>query len=301
MDIEKIWLLISGAQVISWALWVTWPCLVLQAGCSPLRWSGSSPRQAAGLSPSELAQLPYLGLSHRHHSSPSPAYTFFSSESILNENTMWYTEIKREMPQSVTIPCACECWVASVMSDALWLAPLSMEFSRQEYWSGLPFPSPGDLPNSGIEPTSSVAPALPVNALLLNHQGSPQIPPTSSYHQKHKIGSYKEAHTIISQLFRVSRSKFLLSVGLPSQYLGLVLSVLLYWMVGALTNQPPCLTHFTYFRPLDLLLVWISYSNYVIKSLPSILPTSHSFPTLTPARFNQTLIHLSATVTIPLP
>ena len=31
-------------------------------------------------------------------------------------------------------------------------APLSMEFSRQEYWSGLPFPSPGDLPGSGIEP-----------------------------------------------------------------------------------------------------------------------------------------------------
>ena len=30
-------------------------------------------------------------------------------------------------------------------------APLSMEFSRQEYWSGLPFPSPGDLPNPGIE------------------------------------------------------------------------------------------------------------------------------------------------------
>ena len=33
-------------------------------------------------------------------------------------------------------------------------------FSRQEYWSGLPFPPPGDLPNSGIEPTSSVSPAL---------------------------------------------------------------------------------------------------------------------------------------------
>ena len=31
-------------------------------------------------------------------------------------------------------------------------APPSMEFSRQEYWSGLPFPSPGDLPNPGIEP-----------------------------------------------------------------------------------------------------------------------------------------------------
>ena len=34
-------------------------------------------------------------------------------------------------------------------------APLSMEFSRQEYWSGLPFPSPGDLSNPGIEPTAS--------------------------------------------------------------------------------------------------------------------------------------------------
>ena len=33
-------------------------------------------------------------------------------------------------------------------------APLSMEFSRQEYWSGLPFPSPRDLPNPGIEPMS---------------------------------------------------------------------------------------------------------------------------------------------------
>ena len=33
-------------------------------------------------------------------------------------------------------------------------APLSMEFPRQEYWSGLPFPSPGDLPDQGIEPMS---------------------------------------------------------------------------------------------------------------------------------------------------
>ena len=39
-------------------------------------------------------------------------------------------------------------------------APLSMGFSRQEYWSGLPFPSLLDLPNLGIEPASSEAPAL---------------------------------------------------------------------------------------------------------------------------------------------
>ena len=39
-------------------------------------------------------------------------------------------------------------------------APLSMGFSRQEYWSGLPGPFPGDLPDPGIEPTSLVSPAL---------------------------------------------------------------------------------------------------------------------------------------------
>ena len=39
-------------------------------------------------------------------------------------------------------------------------APLSMEFSRQEYWRGLPFPSPEDLPDPGIKPASSESPAL---------------------------------------------------------------------------------------------------------------------------------------------
>ena len=43
-----------------------------------------------------------------------------------------------------------------------WQAPLSMGFPRQEYWSGLPFPSPGDLPNPGTEPGS---PALQVDDL----------------------------------------------------------------------------------------------------------------------------------------
>ena len=47
-------------------------------------------------------------------------------------------------------------------------APLSMEFSRKECWSGLPFPSPGDLPNPGIEPGS---PALPADSLLSEPPG----------------------------------------------------------------------------------------------------------------------------------
>ena len=39
-------------------------------------------------------------------------------------------------------------------------APLSVEFSRQEYWSGLPCPPPGDISNPGIEPASIMSPAL---------------------------------------------------------------------------------------------------------------------------------------------
>ena len=51
-------------------------------------------------------------------------------------------------------------------------APLSMGFSRQEYWSGLPFPSPGELPNQRIEPGS---PALQADALTSEQPGKPHI------------------------------------------------------------------------------------------------------------------------------
>ena len=51
-------------------------------------------------------------------------------------------------------------------------APLSMGFSRQEYWSGLPFPSPGDLPDLGIEPGS---PASQADALPSEPPGKPYI------------------------------------------------------------------------------------------------------------------------------
>ena len=46
-----------------------------------------------------------------------------------------------------------------------------MGFSRQEYWNGLPFPPPGDLPNPGIEPGS---PALQADSLRLSYKGSRQ-------------------------------------------------------------------------------------------------------------------------------
>ena len=53
------------------------------------------------------------------------------------------------------------------------LTSLSTGFSRQEYWSGLPFPPLGGLPNPGIEPMSPASPALAGRSLPLSHLGNP--------------------------------------------------------------------------------------------------------------------------------
>ena len=77
---------------------------------------------------------------------------------LMEKSKIWLTKF----PFSV---CAV-CWAALVMFDCgtLWTvahqAPLPMGFSRQEYWSGLPCPPPGDLLNPGIKPTSLTPPAL---------------------------------------------------------------------------------------------------------------------------------------------
>ena len=52
-------------------------------------------------------------------------------------------------------------------------APLSMEFPGQEYCHGLPFPSPGDLPHPGIEPTSPASPALASGFFTIKPRGKP--------------------------------------------------------------------------------------------------------------------------------
>ena len=52
-------------------------------------------------------------------------------------------------------------------------APLSMEFPRQEYWSGLPFSSPGNIPDPGIKLLSTVSPALRTDSLPTEPSGKP--------------------------------------------------------------------------------------------------------------------------------
>ena len=81
------------------------------------------------------------------------------------------------------------CWFScSVVSDSAtpWTvarqAPLSMGFSRQEYWSGLSFPSPGNLPNWGIEPGS---PASQADSSLTKLQGKPRLQWMGSQRVRH--------------------------------------------------------------------------------------------------------------------
>ena len=81
--------------------------------------------------------------------------------------------------QSTGSVCASvlSCFSQVQLFATLWTivpqALLPMGFSRQEYWSGLPCPPPGDLPDPGTEPESPVSPALQAVSLLLSHQGNP--------------------------------------------------------------------------------------------------------------------------------
>ena len=67
--------------------------------------------------------------------------------------------------------CGCLCCLCDPLDYGL-PGSFSMEFSRQEYRSGLPFPSPGDLPDSRTEPASLRAPPLQVDSSPLSHQRS---------------------------------------------------------------------------------------------------------------------------------
>ena len=76
-------------------------------------------------------------------------------------------------------PCVCvpSCSVVSFATPrtAACQAPVSMGFSRQEYLSGLPFSTPGDIPDPGIQLESPASPALQADSLPLSHLGSPHF------------------------------------------------------------------------------------------------------------------------------
>ena len=79
------------------------------------------------------------------------------------------------------LECAQPCPTLQPQWTVACQAPLSMGFPRQEYWSGLPFPPPGDLPNPGIKPESPVSSASQADSVPLSHLGSPTYTHTDMY------------------------------------------------------------------------------------------------------------------------
>ena len=91
------------------------------------------------------------------------------SESQTRRSDLHFHSVPRTMLHARSVIRSC-LTLYNPMDCTLQASP-SMGFSRQEYWSGLSFPSPGHLPDPGTKPES---PALQADSLPLNHQGSPK-------------------------------------------------------------------------------------------------------------------------------
>ena len=106
-----------------------------------------------------------------------PASNGFPQQSLGHRSHL----VRSQARSLVSSPCMCVCTPSSFSHVQLFVtpwtvarqAPLSMGLPSQEYWSGLPWPPPGDLPDPGIEPGS---PVLQVKYLPLNLWGRPSSP-----------------------------------------------------------------------------------------------------------------------------
>ena len=126
-----------------------------------------------------------LELSHPHFllhltcpiPSAPPSYILYIVPCKKGENSVKCCSPKILLCLSIQLKCESEkvkslscVWLFAIPWTVVYQASLSMGFSRQEYWSGLPFPSPGDLSDPGIEPRS---PALQADALPSEPPGKP--------------------------------------------------------------------------------------------------------------------------------
>ena len=120
-----------------------------------------------------------LGL-HSHDCICLVSTTFFSSlaschQSLCGTFFMWFSFPNPHCPLStltafdnltITFVLTCSVWLFATPWTVAHQAPLSMRFSRQEYWSGLPFPPPGDLLEPGIETASPMGLALQADSFF---------------------------------------------------------------------------------------------------------------------------------------
>ena len=76
-------------------------------------------------------------------------------------------------------------------------APMAIKFYRQEYWGGFPFPTPGDIPHSGTEPTSPVSPALAGGFFTPEPPGKPTFSSIKCYYALYNALRFNYFHLIL--------------------------------------------------------------------------------------------------------
>ena len=108
-----------------------------------------------------------ISISNYYLENNSHIYTIWTTDLKLN---VYYNFISCHTSEPVKL--LSRVWLFAIPWTVAYQAPPSMEFSRQEYWSGLPFLSPGDLPDPGINPRS---PTLQAGALLSELTGKPPV------------------------------------------------------------------------------------------------------------------------------
>ena len=94
-------------------------------------------------------------------------------EIMFHLDAPWPVKLPQEINHYGCATCVLSCLTFATPWTVVHQAPLSMGFPRQEYWSRLPFPSPGDHPYPGIEPMSPVSPALAGEFFTTEPPGKP--------------------------------------------------------------------------------------------------------------------------------
>ena len=143
-----------------------------KSSCPPLRKSGIS-KTLPGNGKCELLFSSYTHHSHLVSDISGWGPPFYTHPSLPNLSTQNHCHPIRERVKTNACSATLSCLTVTPWTVA-HQAPLSMGFLRQEYWNGLPFPPPGDLPNSGIEPTSLASPTLAGGFLPTVPPGKPK-------------------------------------------------------------------------------------------------------------------------------
>ena len=168
----------------------------------------------------------------------------------------WWQKIK----EINTFVCVCSVVSNSDPRNCSCQAPLSVGFSRQEYWSGLPFPTPGNLPDPGSQPASLVSPALVGKFFTTALPGKQKIK---------EVNTFKNRKVLNGTQKTVKRQVVFIKRGLAFQYIPIL--AFIYMLIFS-----------DKWRGEKELLVWVPFLNSIR------LPTSKALSCFLPAQLSPT-------------